>query len=97
MKDEMLRIAEKSDFKIETMEVDKDHLHMLIESTPSISVTSIVRRLKQETTVSIWKTHSNFLKSQFWKEKTFWTDGYFASTIGAVSEETIRRYIENQG
>jgi putative transposase len=97
MKSEMIRIAERSDFKIELLEVDKDHLHMLIDSVPSISVTSIVRRLKQKSTISIWKIHANFLRNHFWNEKTFWTDGYFVSTIGEVSEETVRKYIENQG
>jgi len=34
---------------------------------------------------------------QFWKEHTFWTDGYFACSVGDVSEEMLKRYIENQG
>ena len=34
---------------------------------------------------------------QFWKEHTFWTDGYFACSVGNVSEEMLKRYIENQG
>ena len=34
---------------------------------------------------------------QFWKEHTFWTDGYFACSVGKVSEEMLKRYIENQG
>ena len=57
----------------------------------------IVRKLKQETTNRIWKIEPRYLAKHFWKERTFWTDGYFVSTIGEVSEETIRRYIQNQG
>jgi len=97
MKNEMIRISQKSDFKIDTLEVDKNHLHMLIDSKPNISVTAIVRKLKQESTISIWKIFPVLLKKNFWNENTFWTDGYFASTIGQVSEETARKYIENQG
>lgn len=33
----------------------------------------------------------------FWKEKTFWSDGYFSCSIGNVSKETIEKYIQNQG
>ena len=33
----------------------------------------------------------------FWKEKTFFTDGYFICSIGNVSEKTLKEYIENQG
>ena len=32
----------------------------------------------------------------FWKEKTFWSDGYFSCSIGNVSKETIEKYIQNQ-
>ena len=41
--------------------------------------------------------YNRYLVHLYGKEKTFWTDGYFASTIGNVSEKTIKEYIENQG
>ncbi|MEI3167764.1 MAG: transposase [Lachnospiraceae bacterium] len=40
---------------------------------------------------------SSIFTKQFWKEHTFWTDGYFACSVGNVSEEMLKRYIENQG
>lgn len=45
----------------------------------------------------IWKRHTKYLKNHFWKEHTFWTDGYFACSVGNVSEEMLKQYIENQG
>ena len=47
----------------------------------------------------IWRQNNNqiYLKKQFWKEKTFWEDGYFACSICQVSKETIEKYIQNQG
>ncbi|WP_374226860.1 transposase [Ktedonobacter sp. SOSP1-85] len=44
----------------------------------------------------MWQRHFHALKRQFWKERTFWRDGYFCCTIGNTSQETIRQYIENQ-
>ena len=41
--------------------------------------------------------YPNYLRKHFWKEHTFWTDGYFACSVGSVSEEMLRKYIENQG
>lgn len=38
-----------------------------------------------------------YLSKQFWRESTFWTDGYFICSIGNVSEKQLRKYIENQG
>lgn len=90
-------IEKSSDFGIEIMETDKDHIHMLVRYPPNISVSSIVRRLKQCNTLSLWKQFSVMLAKQFWKEHTFWSDGYFVCSIGEANPDTIRKYIENQG
>lgn len=90
-------ISLKSDFAIDIMEPDKDHMHFLISYPPSVSVTSIVRKLKQETTIAVWKKYKRLLSLHFWKEHTFWSDGYFVCSIREANPETIRRYIENQG
>ncbi|WP_283107465.1 transposase, partial [Shewanella psychromarinicola] len=36
------------------------------------------------------------LKKQFWLENTFWSDGYFACSVGNASADTIRKYIQEQ-
>lgn len=90
-------IAARSDFSFEALEVDQDHIHCLVKSEPRISPLAIVRRLKHISTMQLWQRHENALKRQFWKERTFWSDGYFCCTIGNASQETIRQYIESQG
>ena len=97
MKAIMQSIASNSDFEIEVFESDIDHIHFLIRYIPRLSVTSIVRKLKQESTVAIWKLQKNILSKNFWKEHTFWSDGYFVCSIGEASPETVRQYILSQG
>lgn len=97
MKQIMQNISDLSDFNIEVMETDKDHIHMMICSEPKLSPLQIVRRLKQMSTTAIWKRHENYLRHVFYWENTFWTDGYFVSSVGNVSQEAIKKYIENQG
>jgi len=97
MKAIMQSIASNSDFEIEVFESDIDHIHFLIRYIPRLSVTSIVRKLKQESTVAIWKRQKNILSKNFWKEHTFWSDGYFVCSIGEASPETVRQYILSQG
>ena len=87
----------RSDFSIDRMETDKDHIHLLVSYPPNISVTSIARRLKQESTRELWDRYPEWLRRHFWKEHTFWSDGYFVCSIGEASPETVRKYIENQG
>ena len=90
-------ITEKADFEIEVFESDIDHIHFLIRYIPRLSVTSIVRKLKQQSTIAIWQKHQNILSKHFWKEHTFWSDGYFVCSIGEASPDTVRQYILSQG
>ena len=92
----LTELSNKYDFNIESMESDVNHIHLLIEYPPNISVTSIVRVLKQQSTYRLWLKNELLLKKYFWKEKTFWSDGYFVSSIGE-NEDVIHRYIINQG
>ena len=93
----MYDISKRYDFDIKEMEVDKNHIHMMISSVPKISPLQIVRVLKQQSTIQMWRRYASELKKQYWKENTFWTDGYFCSTIGEVSSKTLKHYIQNQG
>lgn len=97
MKKILLSIASSSDFTIEVLESDKDHIHLLVNSVPKLSPLQIVRHLKQLSTKMIWNLFPSVLSNYYWNEKTFWTDGYFVPSIGNVSQDTIRHYIENQG
>jgi len=71
LKTKIKQIEEKYNFRVELMETDKDHIHLLIDYDPKVSVLQIVRRLKQETTFELWKVHKSYLKKHFWKERTF--------------------------
>ena len=61
----IFEVAKKSDFNIQEMEVDKDHIHLMVSTVPKLSPLQIVRRLKQETTSRIWKLYPDQLKQQF--------------------------------
>jgi len=95
----MFDISKKDDskFSVDTMEVDRDHLHMLLDIEPTISAVSIVNRLKSMSTHRIWELRKDELKKDFWKEQTFWSDGYFVCSTGDACLETIKKYIEEQG
>ena len=80
-----------------TMETDKDHIHFLISYDTTDRVCDIVKLIKQQTTYYLWQKYSNILSKQYWKKKIFWSDGYFACSIGEVSSATIQKYIESQG
>jgi putative transposase len=92
-----IAVAKESDFDIEVMETDKDHIHFLIRYIPRLSVSSIVRHLKQKSTIEVWRLFKSALNEYFWRENTFWSDGYFVCSIGEANPDTIKNYILSQG
>ena len=97
VKDIFMDISKRCNFRVMYIGVDKDHIHILVKSRPSMSPLMIVRRLKQLSTRMIWDRLEEHLKKYYWKKRKIWTNGYFCSTIGEVSEDKIIEYIENQG
>ena len=97
MKQILFEISQLKGFVIEAMQSDIDHIHILIDTSPTYSPFEIAHQLKQISTFRIWKKYSIELKKHFWKERTFWSDGYFVCSTGDASTETIQKYIESQG
>jgi len=74
--------------------IGKDHVHLLISSSPSISPSKLVQYLKGRSSRLIQDEFPE-LKKKYWGQH-LWARGYFCSTVGSVTEETIRKYIESQ-
>lgn len=90
-------ICKSNNVIIKYMETDKDHIHYMIETDTIISISKMVNLMKSYITYHIWEQHKEYLSCQFWKENTFFTDGYFVCSVGNVSEKMLKEYIENQG
>ena len=97
VKQKILDIANTRGYEIIAMETDKDHIHFLLSYDATARVCDIVKIVKQETTYYLWQKYNSVLSKQHWKKKIFWSDGYFACSIGEVSSATIQKYIESQG
>ena len=83
---------------VETDSIKDHHVHLLIKAYPSIAPNQIVARLKQFSTYDSWCKNYTYMIKQFWNGQHYlWTRGYFCSTIGEVSEQKIKQYIERQG
>ena len=97
VKQKIFDIANSRGYEIIAIETDKDHIHFLLSYDTADRVCNIVKIVKQETIYHLWQKYSSVLSKQYWKEKIFWSDGYFACSIGEVSSATIRKYIGSQG
>lgn len=84
-------------WNILAMEIDKDHLHILLSYDATERVCDVVKIIKQETNHFLWQQYFDFLSSHYWKRQIFWSDGYFACSVRYASTNTIQKYIHSQG
>ena len=88
-------IAMDKGFTVHLFEVGEcDHIHCFVSAPPKLSVTTIVKHLKGITGRKLFENFPE-LRSKLWKGE-LWNHSYYVETIGSVSEENIRRYIEKQ-
>ena len=96
MKHICLEITERYEIHFLEIGTDKDHVHFLVQSVPTYSLTKIVRTIKSITAREIFRRIPK-VKKLLWGGE-FWTDGYFVNTIGRNgSEDAIRQYVKEQG
>lgn len=74
-------------------EICKDHVHMLLEIPPKMSVSSFVGYLKGKSSLMIYERWGN-LKFKY-RNREFWCKGYYVDTVGKNTTE-IKEYIANQ-
>jgi putative transposase len=96
LKDICIDISERYEMNFVEVGYEIDHVHFLLQSVPSISVSEITMKLKSITAKQLFQRHPE-IKAKLWGGN-FWTSGYYANTVGQYgNEEVIRKYIETQG
>lgn len=88
-------IAKEKGFIIQECEVgNDDHVHLFVSAHPKISPSYIVKMLKGISGRRLFLNHPE-ISENLWKGE-LWNNSYYIETIGSVSEETIKQYIERQ-
>ncbi|EPY2278011.1 IS200/IS605 family transposase [Clostridium sporogenes] len=96
LKEICFEIANLHDFIIEEIETDKNHIHMIINCNPRYGIMKCVKLIKSITGRLLFKEFPYIKQRYLWGGK-FWSRSTFISTVGSVSLETVKKYIENQG
>lgn len=90
----ILRIlCEREDVNILEANACPDHIHMLVEIPPKLSVSVFMGKLKGKSSLMIFEKYSN-LKYKY-GNRHFWCRGYYVSTVGR-NKQAIEKYIKNQ-
>ena len=92
LKEVLEMVADDHGWTVENMEVMEDHVHVFLKLPPTVNVAFAVNQLKGAS--------SRILRGEFPHLKkripSLWTRSYYAESIGHISEDTIKRYIEDQ-
>ncbi len=91
-----VEISERYEINFIEIGYETDHVHFLVQSVPSISVSEMITKLKSITAKQLFKRHPE-IKVKLWGG-SFWTSGFYANTVGQYgNKDVIKKYVENQG
>ena len=75
---------------------EPDHVHIFFDAGPEIQLLDLVRVIKTKTARFARKHYAKTLEQYYWKP-VFWTDSYFAATVGGTTRDMVEQYIRKQG
>ena len=92
LKEVCLGISERYEVQFVEVGYEPDHVHFLVQSVPSMSVSELVRKIKSITAKQLFVRHPE-IKAMLWGGN-FWTSGYYANTVGQYGNaEVIKKYV----
>ena len=89
-------VLESWNCRLEEFGGQEDHVHLLIGIHPALNISGLVNNLKSATFRKV-RNHFQSHVAQFYWKPYFWHRAYFVGSVGVVSLETIRNYIDKQG
>lgn len=90
----IVETSAKYGYKIDTLKVSPDHIHVLLSLPPRMSVAEAVRTLKSLTARTLLEEFSE-LKKHLW-QGSLWTRGYAVNSVGGLNLDTVRQYITTE-
>ena len=95
LKEILINVGKIKGFEITEIEVGtKDHVHVFVSAIPKISISYIAKMLKGISGRLLLKEFPE-ISNKLWNGE-LWNPSYYVETIGSISEEAIKRYIQNQ-
>ena len=94
VRDLIRQICQARDVVVVRGAVSPDHIHMLLSAPPHLSPSKLVQFIKGRSSRKLQEEFPE-LRRKYWGQH-LWARGYFCASVGAVDEQTIKQYIENQ-
>lgn len=88
-------VAKRYEFKILDIDGEDDHIHLIVDYPPKLSLSKLVMVLKANTAKKVREQRFEEVESVLWGNH-FWSPSYFVSSTGGASLEKVRRYVQEQ-
>jgi putative transposase len=90
----ILAIKEKQHSEIVELNIQLDHIHLLVLVPPKVSISDFVGTVKGRTAIRVLNKFKQLKKKPYWGNH-FWAKGYCVDTVG-LDAEMIRKYVKYQ-
>ena len=94
VEEDLRMLCEWKSCEVLELNVQIDHIHLLVSIPPRVSVSDLMDTLKRKLAIKLFKSYPELKKKPYWGNH-FWARGYFVSTVG-LNEDLIRRYVKYQ-
>ena len=86
----------KNKGKVIEINTDKDHIHILFSVGPQVQLSKLINSFKTVSSRLVRNKFKSYLNGFYWKPY-FWSNSYYIASVGDTNEDTVKRYIQNQG
>jgi putative transposase len=84
--------AQKLGVNLAAIDYGLDHVHLFVEDWRCWSVSNLAQRFKGAISHELRQKYAYLFEDKLWGSK-FWSGGYFYRTVGAVTAETVKKYV----
>jgi putative transposase len=86
-------IANQKKLPIQALNIDPDHIHILMAIPPKHRVCEVIQEMKSVTAIILRREFMPEIRRYLWKDGLFWAKGYYCSAVGSLDLKEVEAYI----
>lgn len=91
----LTEVCMSNDWELHALEIMPDHVHIFVQVEPTIAPIQIAKELKSISAIALFMRFPELKRNKFWGSG-LWSRGTFYSSVGYISEDVVKKYIEEQ-
>lgn len=92
----MKNVCTKYESTLTEFNGERDHVHLLIDYPPKVSISKLVNSLKTVSSFLVRRDFKDYISKYIWGKNALWSPSYFVVSCGGAPLEKVKKYIQNQ-